>query len=119
MIYEVNTDANTSLPLSLSASPFLVFNENNVDRKRHDYAVDEQYRNDNGGIYVVNLDADTLTLLSLFVYPTEIEAFQAKRAEGEDYEWIVRTMTKLCRRYLSHLLLSPHDHLDKHAEDGC
>jgi len=64
-----------------------------------DYAVDEQYRNDNGGIYVVNLDANTLNLFSLFVYPTEIEAFHAKRAEGEDYEWIVRTMTKLCRRF--------------------
>lgn len=75
-----------------------------------DYAVDEHYRNDNGSLYVVNLDPATLQFRSLYVYPTFIEAFQARRALGEDYKWIVHTMTKLCRRLNTKVVENKEEH---------
>jgi poly-gamma-glutamate capsule biosynthesis protein CapA/YwtB (metallophosphatase superfamily) len=59
-----------------------------------DYAVDEIERNDQGFIFVVETDGQTLSRLLL--YPTVIEAFQARRAKHNERDAIVARMQRLC-----------------------
>jgi poly-gamma-glutamate capsule biosynthesis protein CapA/YwtB (metallophosphatase superfamily) len=59
-----------------------------------DYAVDEIERNDQGFIFVVETDGQTLSRLLL--YPTVIEAFQARRAKHKERDAIVARMQRLC-----------------------
>lgn len=61
-----------------------------------DYAVDEVERNDQSFIFVVEMDGHMLSRLLL--YPTVIEAFQARRAKDNERKAIVARMQRLCRK---------------------
>jgi len=59
-----------------------------------DYAVDEIERNDRSCVFVVETDGAAIS--RLFLYPTVIQQFQARRAESNERSAIVTTMQKLC-----------------------
>lgn len=59
-----------------------------------DYAVDEVERNDQSFIFVVETDGSKISRLLL--YPTVIEAYQARRAKQDERKAIVATMQRLC-----------------------
>lgn len=59
-----------------------------------DYAVDERERNDLSFLFVVETDGQAI--VRLLLYPTVIEAFQARRARHNEREAIVATMQRLC-----------------------
>jgi poly-gamma-glutamate capsule biosynthesis protein CapA/YwtB (metallophosphatase superfamily) len=61
-----------------------------------DYAVDQVERNDQSFIFVVEMDGHMLSRLLL--YPTVIEAFQARRAKDNERKAIVARMQRLCRK---------------------
>lgn len=61
-----------------------------------DYAIDEIERNDQGFIFVVETDGQTLSRLLL--YPTVIEACQARRAKHNERGVIVARMQRLCMK---------------------
>lgn len=61
-----------------------------------DYAVDEVERNDRSFMFVVETDGQVLTRLLL--YPTVIEAFQARRARPHESQAIVALMQRLCMK---------------------
>ncbi len=59
-----------------------------------DYAVDEVERNDQSFVFFVEVEGRNIT--HLLLYPTIIQDFQARRAEGRVREAIVAKMQKLC-----------------------
>ncbi len=59
-----------------------------------DYAVAERERNDQGFIFVIETDAQAI--VRLLLYPTVIDAFQARRARHNERNAIVATMQRLC-----------------------
>jgi len=59
-----------------------------------DYAVDKRERNDRSFIFVVETDGQAI--VRLLLYPTVIEACQARRARPIERKAIVATMQKLC-----------------------
>jgi poly-gamma-glutamate capsule biosynthesis protein CapA/YwtB (metallophosphatase superfamily) len=59
-----------------------------------DYAVDERERNDQSFIFVVETDGEAIARLLL--YPTVIEACQARRANQQERGAIVTIMQRLC-----------------------
>jgi poly-gamma-glutamate capsule biosynthesis protein CapA/YwtB (metallophosphatase superfamily) len=59
-----------------------------------DYAVDEKERNDRSFIFVVEIDEQVP--VRLLLYPTVIEAFQARCARPHERTAIVAPMQKLC-----------------------
>lgn len=59
-----------------------------------DYAVDERERNDQSFVFVVETDGQAI--VRLLLYPTVIEAFQARRARPNERNAIVTTMQRLC-----------------------
>ncbi len=59
-----------------------------------DYAVDERERNDQSFLFVVETDGQAI--VRLLLYPTVIEACQARRAKRNEREAIVTTMQRLC-----------------------
>ena len=59
-----------------------------------DYAVDEIERNDQSFIFVVETDGQAL--VRLLLYPTVIEAYQARRARPNERKAMVATMQRLC-----------------------
>jgi poly-gamma-glutamate synthesis protein (capsule biosynthesis protein) len=59
-----------------------------------DYAVAEKERNDQSFIFVVETDAQAI--VRLLLYPTVIDAFQARRAGHNERNAIVATMQRLC-----------------------
>ena len=61
-----------------------------------DYAVDEIERNDQSCMFVVEIDGQRISRLLL--YPTVIEAFQARRAKQNERKVIVARMQRLCRK---------------------
>jgi poly-gamma-glutamate capsule biosynthesis protein CapA/YwtB (metallophosphatase superfamily) len=61
-----------------------------------DYAVDERERNDQSFVFVVETDGQAI--VRLLLYPTVIEAFQARRARGNERNAIVATMQRLCMK---------------------
>jgi len=61
-----------------------------------DYAVDEIERNDHSSMFVVEIDGQTISRLLL--YPTVIEACQARRAKDSEMKAIVARMQRLCRK---------------------
>jgi poly-gamma-glutamate capsule biosynthesis protein CapA/YwtB (metallophosphatase superfamily) len=61
-----------------------------------DYAVDERERNDRSFIFVVETDGQAI--VRLLLYPTVIEACQARRARPNESKAIVATMQRLCRK---------------------
>jgi poly-gamma-glutamate capsule biosynthesis protein CapA/YwtB (metallophosphatase superfamily) len=61
-----------------------------------DYAVDEIERNDQSFMFVVEMDGPMISRLLL--YPTVIEACQAKRAKDNERKAIVARMQQLCRK---------------------
>jgi poly-gamma-glutamate capsule biosynthesis protein CapA/YwtB (metallophosphatase superfamily) len=61
-----------------------------------DYAVDEVERNDQSFIFVVEMEGPKITRLLL--YPTVIEAYQARRAKQAERKANVATMQRLCTK---------------------
>ena len=61
-----------------------------------DYAVDEIERNDRSFIFVVETDGQVP--VRLLLYPTVIEAFQARRARPNESKAMVATMQRLCMK---------------------
>ncbi len=61
-----------------------------------DYAVDEKERNDQSFIFVVETDGQAI--VRLLLYPTVIDAFQARRARHNERKAIVATMQRLCMK---------------------
>ena len=61
-----------------------------------DYAVDELARNDQSFIFVVETDGQAI--VRLLLYPTVIEACQARRAKHNEREAIVAKMQGLCMK---------------------
>ena len=61
-----------------------------------DYAVDERERNDQSFIFVVETDGQAI--VRLLLYPTVIDAFQARRARHNERKAIVATMQRLCMK---------------------
>ena len=59
-----------------------------------DYAVDERERNDQSSIFVAETDGEAI--IRLLLYPTVIEACQARRAKQQEREAIVAIMQRLC-----------------------
>jgi poly-gamma-glutamate capsule biosynthesis protein CapA/YwtB (metallophosphatase superfamily) len=59
-----------------------------------DYAVDEIERNDQSFVFLVEIDGQSISRLLL--YPTVIQAFQARRAKPDERDAIVATMQRLC-----------------------
>jgi len=59
-----------------------------------DYAVAERERNDQSFMFVVETDAQAI--VRLLLYPTVIDAFQARRARHNERNAIVATMQRLC-----------------------
>jgi len=61
-----------------------------------DYAVDEDERNDESFIFLVELDGEGIRRLRL--YPTVIDNCQARMAEQRDAERIALKMARLCSK---------------------
>lgn len=61
-----------------------------------DYAVDERARNDQSFIFVVETDGQAI--VRLLLYPTVIEACQARRAKHNERKAIVARMQRLCMK---------------------
>jgi len=61
-----------------------------------DYAVDERERNDQSFMFVVETDGGAI--VRLLLYPTVIEACQARRAKHHERGAIVALMQRLCRQ---------------------
>lgn len=61
-----------------------------------DYAVDEVERNDQSGVFV--LEIEDAAIARLFLYPTVIRAFQARRARQGERRAIASLMQQLCTR---------------------
>jgi len=59
-----------------------------------DYAVAESERNDQSFMFVVETEAQAI--VRLLLYPTVIDAFQARRARHNERNAIVATMQRLC-----------------------
>ena len=60
-----------------------------------DYAVDPDVRNDLGALFVVRLCGSVVERVALV--PTHIRHKQVDRAVGEDRQWFVRRMERLCQ----------------------
>lgn len=60
-----------------------------------DYAVDQRERNDQSFLFVAETEGQTI--LRLLLYPTIIEACQARRARPGERKAIVATMQRLCK----------------------
>ncbi|WP_201362648.1 CapA family protein [Dictyobacter formicarum] len=59
-----------------------------------DYAVDEVERNDQSFIFLIELNGTTIS--RVFLYPTVIDNFQARRAKNNERTAIVTKMQQLC-----------------------
>jgi poly-gamma-glutamate capsule biosynthesis protein CapA/YwtB (metallophosphatase superfamily) len=70
--------------------PILYCTGNFID----DYAVDEIERNDQSFMFVVEMDGQRIS--QLLLYPTVIEACQARRAKLNERKAIVARMQRLC-----------------------
>jgi poly-gamma-glutamate capsule biosynthesis protein CapA/YwtB (metallophosphatase superfamily) len=61
-----------------------------------DYAVDEGERNDRSFVFVVETGGQAI--VRLLLYPTVIDAYQARHARHEESRAMVATMQRLCRK---------------------
>eukprot|EP00898_Chlorokybus_atmophyticus_P000821 jgi/Chlat1/173/Chrsp1S00231 len=64
-----------------------------------DYAVDDEYRNDLGFAYMLELDFETKTPLRLEIHPTKIKGFRvSSRMLPHEREWLLTKMQALTER---------------------
>jgi poly-gamma-glutamate capsule biosynthesis protein CapA/YwtB (metallophosphatase superfamily) len=81
--------------------PILYCTGNFID----DYAVDERERNDQSFLFMVETDGQTI--VHLLLYPTVIEAYQARRARPNERKAMVATMQRLCGKLHTTNVRSP------------
>jgi len=63
-----------------------------------DYAVDAEYRNDLGFLYLVTMDWYQRHVISIELVPTSIVLFTVtKTLPKKDLQWLTETMTRLCQ----------------------
>lgn len=64
-----------------------------------DYAVDEEFRNDLGFLYMIDYDQNQKKWKKLKLFPTKIEHFQVNLAEGNDKKWLQTKIKSLCESF--------------------
>jgi len=76
-----------------------------------DYAVDKDYRNDLGFLYVAYLDIALKKWSKLELIPTRIKTFQVNKATGQDLVWLHTMMPQLCSEFGTSLSVTPEGHV--------
>ena len=81
-----------------------------------DYAVDPDLRNDLGALFLLHAREGRVDEVALM--PLRIDDMSVRRATGEDREWFVRRITRLCAELGTSIAVAPDGRLIARAADA-